>query len=166
MIDPTPVHLILLALFAGLMGLAAACDIDSLRIPNRLVAALVLLYPVYVLASPSPVDWTGALAMAAAALVVGFLVWRFGWLGAGDAKLLAAALLWVGPTAALTLLLIMGLAGGVLALVIATDLRFAAANLVRGLLHNSGEAFMRQEVPYGVAIAAGAFVAVVQLTTT
>lgn len=158
MTDPAPIHLLVLALFAGLMGLAAATDVERLRIPNRIVAALVLLYPVYVLASPAPVDWTGGLVAGAIALGVLFVVWRLGFLGAGDAKLLAAAILWCGPAGTPTLLAVMGLAGGALALIIATDMRFVAASLVRGVLHGSGDAFLRAEVPYGVAIAAAAFV--------
>lgn len=165
MTDPTPVHFFVLALFAGLMCLAAATDVDRLRIPNRIVAALVLLYPVYVLASPAPVDWTGGVATAAVALGVGVFAWRVGGVGAGDAKLLAAALLWAGPAGAATLLLAMALAGGALALVLATDLRFIAADVSRRLFRGSGEVFLRHEIPYGVAIAAGAFAAMASLAT-
>jgi prepilin peptidase CpaA len=163
MTDPTPVHLFVLALFAGLMGLAAVTDADRLSIPNRVVAALVLLYPVYVLASPQPVDWTGGLAVAAVTLIGGMLLWRLGTLGAGDVKLLAAAMLWAGPVGAPNLLLAMAVVGGALALVQATQLRFIAASLASLLFRDSGEAFLRAEVPYGIAIAVGAVVAVAPL---
>lgn len=163
MTDPAPVHLFVLALFAGLMGLAAVTDADRLSIPNRVVAALVLLYPVYVLASPQPVDWIGGLAIAAVTLVAGMLVWRVGALGAGDVKLLAAAMLWAGPGGAPELLLAMAVAGGALAVVQVTHLRFIAASLVALLFRDSGEAFLRADVPYGIAIAVGAVVAVAPL---
>lgn len=165
MTDPTPVHLFVLALFAGLMGLAAVTDADRLSIPNRVVAALVLLYPVYVLASPLAVDWTGGLAVGAAALAGGMLLWRLGSFGAGDAKLLAAGMLWAGPAGAFDLLLAMAVVGGGLALVQATPLRFVAAGLASLLFRGSGEAFLRPQVPYGIAIAAGAVTAVAPLAT-
>lgn len=163
MTDPAPVHLFVLALFAGLMGLAAVTDADRLSIPNRIVAALVLLYPVYVLASPQPVDWTGGSAVAAATLVAGMLLWRVGALGAGDVKLLAAAMLWAGPAGAPELLLAMAAAGGALAIVQVTHLRFIAASLVSLVFRDSGAAFLRTDVPYGIAIAVGAVVAVAPL---
>ena len=53
--------------FAGLVFSAAVSDILTLTIPNRLCVAVGLLYPSYVLAAPVPVDWIGALAVAAGA---------------------------------------------------------------------------------------------------
>jgi prepilin peptidase CpaA len=83
-----------------------------------------------------------------------------GWIGGGDAKLFAATALWVGWPAVLTDLAVTGLAGGVLAVALLT-LRSAP---VRSFLPTGPDWFERlaepgENVPYGVAIAAGALFA-------
>ena len=78
-----------------LLGLAAWLDLDQRRIPNWIVAAIALLWLPYALHSfPAPMP--GSLATAAAVLALGMVVWRLGWLGGGDVKLIAALTLWAG----------------------------------------------------------------------
>ena len=52
-------------------------------------------------------------------LLIPFVLFALGMLGAGDAKLLAAIGAWVGPTGMVWVLLLTGVAGGVLALAMA-----------------------------------------------
>ena len=66
-----------------------------------------------------------AVATAAAVLVVGITVWRCGWLGGGDVKLIAALSLWAGPGHLASLLLATALCGGLLALAVIVAGRLA-----------------------------------------
>ncbi len=97
MFGPTSVHLLVMALFFGLLAVAVLTDVETLRIPNRLCLALVAIYPAHVLASPVAVDWPGALMLAVAVFAAGLVPFAAGWVGGGDVKLMAATALWVGP---------------------------------------------------------------------
>jgi prepilin peptidase CpaA len=152
-----------LALAIGFFTTAAWDDLCARQIPNAVslgigALALVRLIPA---GDPSPALWT--LAAAGAVFAFAFLQWRLGFLGGGDAKLMAAAALLVGYRDIPGFLLLMGLAGGVLALVV-----FGANRLGRPaalLLPSSGEleARARPSIPYGIAIAfAGSWVLIQQ----
>lgn len=103
----------------GIALIAAAWDLKTRRIPNVLsfgaaVAALVV---------HSYVDgWSGA-GMSLLGWFVGaamfFPIFALGGMGAGDVKLLAAVGAWLGPLAAVWVALYSGIAGGVMALVVA-----------------------------------------------
>lgn len=161
-----PASQVSVACFAALLLVAAASDIVSYRIPNAVVLALLLLYPVYVLVTPAPVDWALALAVFAAAIVVGMGLSAAGILGAGDAKLLAVVLLWAGPVLAPLTLFICAITGGVIAAVMLTRARFILAGAFSALGSQSlSNAMLAKNMPYGVAITAGGlFVAWVLMT--
>ncbi len=108
-------NLALLA-FAGLVFSVAVSDILRYRIPNRICLTLALLYPAYVLAAGHPVAWLPALGVAAASLLVGFILFSVNACGAGDAKFFAVVALWAGPALILPLGLYTSLAGGTLTL--------------------------------------------------
>src|SRR3954471_12119338 len=87
----------LLVVFPFLMAYAAASDLLTMTIPNRLCAALVAAFGV--LAVAAGLGWSdlaGHLGAAAATLVVTFTLFAFGLIGGGDAKLAAATALWLG----------------------------------------------------------------------
>jgi prepilin peptidase CpaA len=154
----------LTAAFCALLATAAFCDLRWYLIPNAISVALVLLFPLHVLVSPVPVAWAISLAVAAALFVVGFAVYLRGWAGGGDVKLLAASALWVGPALIGPQLLVMALAGGVLALAalgVQYVRRYAAGGIV-GVMAPDGS-IAAPKVPYGVAIAVGGIVAVLNL---
>lgn len=83
--------------FAGLLAAAAVIDGRTYRIPNWIPIALTVLFAVAVFASGKPVAdyWTNA-ALAAGVLAIGYLLYAFTGMGAGDAKLGAVAVLWAG----------------------------------------------------------------------
>ena len=121
------------------VGLAACVtDLRSRRIPNVLTfgaAAAALVYGAVV------GGWWG-LAIAALGWVIGaaafFVPFALGGLGAGDVKLLAAIGAWLGPAGAFWLALYTGVAGGVMALVVALGsgyLRRALSNVSLLLMH-------------------------------
>ena len=143
-------------LFVSLLCLAAIEDVRDFRIPNRIVLALMALYPAYVLASSDPVLWWNGLLVAALCFVIGLLLYATGTVGGGDIKLIVAASLWAGTEYIFEFLIITGLAGGFLAMLL-------GSGLVRGLAimaDNAGNLDLRdkllsRDLPYGVAIAAG-----------
>ncbi len=133
----------LLAALAIALAVAAATDIATRRIGNRLNAAIALAAPLFWWASGLAL-WPGvavqlALAAVTLALCAGLFAIRA--MGGGDVKLLTALALWIEPAAFARLVLAMALLGGVLTLLM------IAARARRG----RGE---RLAVPYGVAIAA------------
>lgn len=156
----TPIEAFVVTLFFGLVALAALSDVSSLRIPNRICAALAGLYPVYVLAAHQP-DWLLAVGIAVAVFVVGAVLFGFGVVGGGDVKLLAAIALWAGPQFILELMLMTSLIGGAIAIMMMTSVRFVLADAFQCLGARDAEATMLgRSIPYGVAIAAGAYLVV------
>ena len=136
----------LVALLAAMLIVAATGDVRSRIIPNWLNAAIALLaIPFWWLSGLAPwPDMAAQLAVSAALLALFALLFRFGMMGGGDVKLVAALALWLPFAAVVKLLVIMSIAGGLL----------SAAMLVRRRFHGNGEPV---EVPYGVAIAFGGF---------
>lgn len=148
---------IIIFLYFVLLGAAVISDIDSRTIPNEVTLAIVILYPAHVLAAPQPVAWLPAIALAAAALTVCLLPFARGWMGGGDVKLIAATVLWAGPTRVADVLLLTAVAGGAFALLMVGRNRFALAAACRAVgLPRLGDAFLGRDIPYALAIAAGA----------
>ena len=135
---------ILLATLAAMLVVAAAVDVRTFTISNRLNAAVALLAPVYWLSVGLPL-WPGVALQIGTALVVFILLagaFYAGMMGGGDVKLAAALALWFSPVSTIKFLVLMSLAGGVLTL-----------GLVA--LHRVRQREGRPEIPYGVAIAFG-----------
>lgn len=141
----------------GLLALVAVYDLFTYRIPNWLVAVIILLYPVMLLLSPTSIAWGEALLVSVIGLLVCFGFFALRWMGGGDAKLMAALLLWTGMQQALPFLIVMTLAGGVMTLLLLA-MRSGLAMFAPALLLSSR--FPRllksgEPVPYGVAMAVG-----------
>lgn len=146
----------LILIFPAAMAFAAAMDLLTMTIPNRISLALVAAFAIIVPLSGLPLS-TIAMHVAAGALMLGVGIGMFaaGWVGGGDAKLLAAAALWLGLPQLLPFLLLTGLLGGVLMLAIVTFRGYPAAALPIPAwvlrLHRS-----ETGLPYGVAIGGAA----------
>jgi prepilin peptidase CpaA len=99
------------------LTIATVWDIHSRRIPNWLVLPFLLAG---ILVSTLIGGWSGLghslLGVVVASLILGLLYW-LGGMGMGDVKLCAAIGAWVGPSQLILALAIMGVAGGVMALV-------------------------------------------------
>src|SRR5687767_6942364 len=97
------------------MAYAAASNLLTMTIPNRLSLALVAGFVVFAIFSGLPIQVIllhgGA---GAAVLAVSFGLFAFGWIGGGDAKLAAATALWLGFDILMQYLLIASVAGGAL----------------------------------------------------
>lgn len=151
---------LLLAIFPAAMLVAAASDVATYRIPNWLVAGLAAAFPGVALAGGlglETVAWH--LGVAVLALLGGMVLFALRLIGAGDAKLLAAAALWLGPSAIMLFLGGMAFVGGALGLALLVfrklplPLRVAQVGWV-ARLHDP-----RLGIPYGLAIAAGGLIA-------
>jgi prepilin peptidase CpaA len=154
MLATPPIELMVAALFFGLLVLAVVHDVGSLRIPNRISAAIVAIYPVHVATASLPVDWPGAVLVAVIVFAAGALAFAFGLFGGGDVKLLAAVALWVGPARSFEFLVLTALIGGVLALFMLSRWRLACASVADGVgAAGLRDALLRPFIPYGVAIA-------------
>ncbi|WP_372782250.1 prepilin peptidase [Phenylobacterium sp.] len=152
---------LLLVIFPVLVIVAALRDATSYTIPNWIPLSLVAAFPIAAVALGMPLHDIGMqAAVGVAALAVGMGMYAARWIGGGDAKLFAAAALWIGWPATMTFLGMTGIAGGALAVSL-LGLRSA---MVRPYMPSGPAWFARlvepgQNVPYGVAIAIGALVA-------
>jgi len=140
--------ILMLALLATLLGVAAATDIRSRIISNRLNAVIALLaVPWWFALGLSGYDILFQIGLACVVLVLFAICFALGMMGGGDVKLLAALGLWLPLTKLLMMLEIMALGGGLLTIgmVVAHKLRKAPG---------------KPEIPYGVAIAGAALLIV------
>ena len=150
-------ELAVLSVLPGAVAFAAAMDIFTMTIPNRISIVLVLaFFPLALLAGLGPSEIASHVAAGVLLLAVGMALFFGGWFGGGDAKLMAAIALWVGLDSLLPYVLCVALAGGLLATIFES---VRSVPLPKILL---GEAWAmrlhRQDggIPYGIALAAGA----------
>ncbi|MBN9584682.1 MAG: prepilin peptidase [Afipia sp.] len=148
-----------LFLFPALMAFAAASDLFTMTIPNRV--SLLLIAGFFVLAGfgGMPLEQIGLHAAAGlTVLVVAFACFAFGWIGGGDAKVAAAVGLWFGFPPLTNYLLYASLIGGALTLLL---LEFRRWPLPYALGSQDWlERLHRKEtgIPYGIALALGALI--------
>ncbi len=146
--------ILLITIFPAAMAFSAATDLITMTVPNRI--AIVLVAGFFVLAPLVGLGWTELglhVAIAAAALVVGFAMFSFGWIGGGDAKLFAATCLWLGPEMLFNYSMLTALFGGVITL----GLLFWRKLPLPMVLNSQGWLVRlhspREGVPYGIALA-------------
>ena len=148
-------NIAVLLFFPGLMAYAAASDLLTMRISNRIILALIVGFVVLALVIQMPLQQFGMhLAAAAIVLVVAFACFSFGWIGGGDAKLAAVTTLWLGLSLSLPYLINAAIFGGALTLAILMLRHYALPAQLAGIdwiarLHDKSSG-----VPYGIALAA------------
>lgn len=162
----SPAELATAAALLVLLSIACVLDIRKRRIPNSVVATMLVL-GVLVTTALNPVF--PGLFRALAGAVVGLIIWLPGWflrmMGAGDVKLFAAAGAWLGPLGALNAALLAAAAGGVLALIWLVSVRgrvgasrtvWSAVAAPRTLLSSrTGSTSARELIPYSIAMTVG-----------
>jgi prepilin peptidase CpaA len=146
-----------LLLFPALMAFAAASDLFTMTISNRISLALAAGFLVLALLGgmglPDILSHVGA---GAGVLMAAFACFAMGWVGGGDAKIAAGVALWFGFDHLLTYLVYASLFGGALTLLL---LQFRQWPLPYPL---AGQAWLtrlhdqQSGVPYGIALAIGA----------
>lgn len=152
------VLMLLAALFLSLCVVAALFDVNQLKIPNWLNLTLAALFIPAAAVSGLPLEIIGGHLMAGGlAFVIAFGLYAFRIFGGGDAKMIPAVVLWMGPAAAFPFAFKMAIAGGLCATLILAVRRTTPAETVPGFMRAPFEE--KAGVPYGVAIAAGALLA-------
>jgi len=149
-------------LFAVLMLGAAATDLVSYRIPNLIVVMLAILFGVVLVLHGPSEAWQGHLLTGVLSLIVMIVIYSFGGMGAGDAKLIAATVLWCGVGAVMLLLFWIAVSGLVVAaLLVSVRVALDIPQVQRGFgLTTLPRVLRRHEgIPYGIAIASGALIA-------
>ncbi len=155
------IQTLLLIVFPALVIVGGLKDITSFTIPNWISLALIGGFALAAVALGLP--WQTillSLGIGVAGLFLAMGMFAMGWIGGGDAKMFAAAALWLGWPASMDFMLITGLAGGALAVsllglrsVWVRHLTVRGPDWVGRLATPGGDA------PYGVAIAIGALAA-------
>ncbi len=146
-----------LALFPAMMVFAGLMDVLTMKIRNRLVLAIVVVYAILApLAGIPPYEMALSVVVATAVCLAGFTMFSLGWIGGGDVKLAAATILWLGPAHLLDYLVFTAIFGGCLTLAV---LAFRQMALPAGW--HSPEWVERLHapqsgVPYGAAMAPAA----------
>ena len=150
------ISFLIIAVFAGLMLAAAWSDMTSMTIPNWVSLALVGGFLVFV-----PFVWQGwgvfgtHLLVGLTFFVAGVVMFALGWMGGGDAKLLAATALWFVWGDVWMYLVYTAFAGGVLALFLMVGRQYLPAKvLTTDWMHRLFKDEKR--MPYGLALAFGA----------
>jgi prepilin peptidase CpaA len=146
-----------LLLFPALMAFAAASDLFTMTISNRV--SLALLAGFLVLAPWSGMglhDFASHLGAGATVLVAAFACFAMGWVGGGDAKVAAGVALWFGFDHLMTYLIYASLFGGALTLLLLQLRQWPLPSPLTGQawllrLHDQ-----QSGIPYGIALATGA----------
>ncbi len=146
-----------LLLFPALMAFAAASDLFTMTISNRVSLALAASFLALALLSgmglPDILSHVGA---GATVLAVAFVCFAMGWVGGGDAKVAAAAALWFGFGHLLNYLVYASLFGGALTLLLLQFRQWPLPYQLAGqpwLLRLHAK---ESGIPYGIALAIGA----------
>jgi len=142
----------LTAILFILILLAAIEDGWRMKISNLISGAIALgAFAALLLDGPVVGFWQN-LALFAAVLVVGTMMFARGWMGGGDIKLLAASALWFDLMSGWKLMVAIAIAGGLETLIIMALRRLPWPDAMRQralLLRRRGD------IPYGIAIAFG-----------
>ncbi len=169
-------------LFCLLCLAAAVFDLWKMIIPNAISLFLVALFFANALFLNLylgyTVAWFSHIGAMAAVLIVGLVAYRFGWMGAGDVKLLSAISLWAGfeinPFGPLIVehflfdyLILVALCGGGLSLGLLILRRLVVGLLLLQSTPQNvtlpGYLLPRGHLPYGVAIALPAIYLAIKL---
>jgi prepilin peptidase CpaA len=146
--------------FPVLMIIAGTGDALSMRIPNWLTILIALLFFPMALLTGMPWSLLGVHVLVGIAMfLAGFAFFALGLFGGGDAKLLAAAGLWLGWPDLMPFLVMTAFAGGALALCVGL---WSAINTASEIKDGSIFKYLgtlKPNVPYGYAFAIGAILA-------
>jgi prepilin peptidase CpaA len=146
-----------LLLFPALMAFAAASDLLTMTISNRVSLALVAGFLILAVAGGMGLpDILSHIGAGTTVLVVAFSCFAMGWVGGGDAKVASTVALWFGFAHLMNYLLYASVFGGALTLLL---LQFRQWPLPYAL---TGQAWLMKlhakesGIPYGIALATGA----------
>ncbi len=142
------------------LAIAAFSDLFTMTIPNRVSAILVLsFFFIAPFAGLHLSEIANHVGGATTVLLVCFILFATNTMGGGDAKLLAATSLWFGLNSSLVEFLgYVGMLGGLAAMVILV-IRSQTDIIIATGLPVPRSILLAKKMPYGIAIAAGGFLA-------
>jgi prepilin peptidase CpaA len=151
------IALLVLLLFPALMVYCAATDTVSMTIPNIVsIIAVCAFPPVALLAGLDPVSIGWHLLCGATVLVVTFTLFAMNIFGGGDAKMTAAAAVWLGFDQILLFCLGAAMLGGLLTLGLLMARAYPWPRLVMQVPWIARLTNTKEGIPYGVALGAAA----------
>lgn len=146
-----------LLVFPALMAFAAASDLFTMTISNRVPVLLAAAFLVLAVASGmGPYDIALHFGAGALVLAVAFGCFAMGWVGGGDAKVAAAAALWFGFGHLLNYLLYASLFGGALTILLLQMRQWPLPYALTGQTWLLRLHAKESGIPYGIALAIGA----------
>lgn len=156
------IALALFLTFSLLMAMAAFKDAATMTIPNWISLAIVGAFVIAI-----PFTWQGLplllehLSVGLVFFLAGFAMFAFGWLGGGDAKLMAATALWWTWPDSVVYIFYTAIAGGALALFLLIGRKYVP---VRVLTSSWAHMMFKDEkkMPYGIALAVGGIITLLQ----
>lgn len=152
-------QILVLVLFPAAMTYAAASDLVSMTISNRISIALVLGFFVVATLMGMPLPEVGQHMLAAVVvLVAAFACFSFGWIGGGDAKLAAATALWIGFSHLMDYLLIASIIGGGLTILLLEMRKLPLPNVLAKQPWITRLHALESGIPYGIALAAAGLI--------
>ena len=151
----------ILAIFCALVLVCAISDFRSYRIPNILIILMAVFYPFYILAAPVPIAWGTSLLIAVVFFTIGAFLFKGGFMGGGDVKMICVCALWAGVNGLTIFIFFMGLSGAIMSLFMMSPFRGASAYVCgRFGFVNLQHKLMTPKLPYGVAIACGSLASI------
>ena len=149
-----------ITVFPLLMIVAGVGDALSMRIPNWLTTLIAVAFlPMALLTAMPLADFGVHVAVGSGMFVLGFVLFSLRVFGGGDAKLLAAAGLWLGWPDLIPFLVMTAFAGGALGLAVgAWSLINMNSEIKQGSIFKRFGT-VKPSVPYGYAFAVGAILA-------
>jgi prepilin peptidase CpaA len=148
-------ELAILLIFPAAMAFAAATDLLTMTISNKVSLLLIVSFLALALLTGMDLkDFGLHLAAGGLVLVVSFVLFSFGWVGGGDAKLASTTALWLGWPLLVEYIGLASLFGGLLTLVVL----YIRGTLPPSFLYRQ-DWFTRLAkpetgIPYGIALAA------------
>jgi prepilin peptidase CpaA len=149
--------ILFLGVFPALMAFAAAYDLTTMTIPNKLTATVALAFVVAVMLCGLPaqeIAWHAGAGLLV--LAVSFLMFGAGWIGGGDAKLAAGIALWLGFADLLDYLMLASILGGLMTLAILIARRHPLPSILARLPWALKLHAPESGIPYGIALAIAA----------
>ena len=139
---------VLLVALAMILVSAGIQDARTREIANWKNAVIALMAPLWWWSNGLALWPDMAMQIGLALIVFGLFVaaFQFGWMGGGDVKMIGALALWLPLVPLMWMLILMSLIGGALTMALLIE---------HAIRHRTGQI----EVPYGVAIAIAALIA-------
>jgi prepilin peptidase CpaA len=149
----------ILAVLAGIVTWAAISDLTSTRIPNTANAAILALWIGWAIVNPDAAPLY-SFGIGIGLFIGGAVLFHFKLMGGGDVKFLAVLGLFAGPQQIFLFLICVSLFGGLLCiLAILQSRQWITVPVITLATTTHG----KRTVPYGVAIAASAYIMIASL---